>query len=132
MQKMGRPPIRKSGAMTAAERMRRYRKKLKQTANKAREKERLGDLTPHEYNAAKNRAFRDNPTAQWRKAAIDAQCEIAVLQSRLRLYEQVPMHDASGPADEIARQIAECMMECPGMTIDDVRAAIDRRWGPAV
>jgi hypothetical protein len=37
--------------------------------------------------------------------------------------------DASGPADELARQIDEFLAENTEITIADVRAAIDRRFG---
>jgi hypothetical protein len=40
-----------------------------------------------------------------------------------------PLPDATG-ADEIARQIAECLWQCRDLGIDDIRAAIDRRFGP--
>jgi hypothetical protein len=123
LDKMGRPTVYKKGAMTDAERQRRRRKRLKR---EAKEVERLAIV---EANREKRVHRARNPLAQWRDAAISAQLENSMLQARLRLYEQVPLHDASGAADELARQIAEYMQEKPGMTIDDVRAAIDRRFG---
>jgi 3'-phosphoadenosine 5'-phosphosulfate sulfotransferase (PAPS reductase)/FAD synthetase len=120
---MSRPTVYKKGAMTDAERQRRRRKRLKR---EAKEVERLAVVEANHEKHARNRV---NPIKQWRHAAINAQLQISVLEARLRLYEQVPLHDVSGAADELARQIAEYMQEKPGMAIDDVRAAIDRRFG---
>lgn len=33
-------------------------------------------------------------------------------------------------AEEAVRQLAGFLQECPGLTVDDIRAAINRRYGP--
>ena len=52
-------------------------------------------------------------------------------QEWLERYWQPPVPGASGPADELARQVAEYLAESGEITIDDLRAAIDRRFGSA-
>ena len=42
---------------------------------------------------------------------------------------QLPEVRSAGPADELVRQLAEAMME-ERITIDDIRRATDRRFGP--
>jgi hypothetical protein len=122
---MARPPKFKKGPMSAAERMRRYR---------ARQKE-IKIVNDATLTQARNRRKRltneRNPLAQWRHAAINAQLQVSVLENRLHAYEQAPLNldRRASAADELARQIAEFMRECPGLTIEDVRNAIDRRFG---
>jgi hypothetical protein len=123
----GRPPKFKKGAMTAAERMRRYRKRRKDIKEAT-------DTTLRQARNERKRSIRNlNPIAQWRAAARNAELRAQVLEERLRLYEQAPLDlDRRGAAaEELARQIAECVMASPGLTIADIRAAIDRRFGSA-
>ena len=46
--------------------------------------------------------------------------------------KKVPVdHDKRSEADELARQIVEWLQFSPDLSIDDVGAAIDRRFGSA-
>jgi hypothetical protein len=99
---MGRPPLRKKGAFTAAERQRRRRKRL---AREKRTAERV-------IAKAKNDAY-------W--AAKPQPVHVVSISKP----EDIALPDR---ADEIAAQIAEALIEAPDLTIDDIRAAIDRRW----
>lgn len=123
--KMGRPTIFKKGPLTPAERQRRHRKKLR------KEKRAAEVIATRE----RNRARFDDPERQSRiteRRAADVAAHNAKMEKWTALYWQPPLSDANGPADELARQIAEFMAECHGdITITDVRAAIDRRFGPA-
>ena len=91
-----------------------------------------GDVTLTQARNRRKRLTNErNPLAQWRHAAINAQLQVSVLENRLHAYEQASLNlDRRGSAaDELARQIAEFMRERPGLTIEDVRNAIDRRFG---
>jgi len=113
----------------AAERMRRYRARKKEIKI-------VNDATlTQARNRRKRLTHERNPLAQWRHRAINAQLEISVLQARLRAFEAAPdrldkTSEADGLADELARQIAEALQVEASMTINDVRDAIDRRFGP--
>jgi len=98
----GRPPLRKKGAMTSAERQRRYRRKL-------RAKRRTAEI---EKKRAANAARAAAPREAWTQA-------LSISEPGLQ-----------NPADELARQIEDYLAECLDLTIDHVRAAIDRRWPP--
>jgi hypothetical protein len=100
---MGRPPLRKKGAYTAAERQRRRRKRLA-AEKRAAETE--------EKRAASHRAYLASRAAP-REPRVVAE------------VESLALPDA---ADEIALQIAE-VVQVGDLTIDDIRAAIDRRFG---
>jgi hypothetical protein len=50
-------------------------------------------------------------------------------QERLASCGRPPLPHANGAADELARQIDEYMAQEPSLSIDDVRKAIDRRFG---
>jgi hypothetical protein len=126
MARTGRPCIRKKGPLTHAERQKRYRARIrkaeneiKDAARKARSRERRIDP----YNIAK---FAE------REAEVDRKIE-AYRAEWTRRYGQAPMPPlpgASAMADELVRQIAECIMQSAGeMSIADVRAAINRRFG---
>jgi hypothetical protein len=101
---MGRQPLRKKGAMTAAERQRRRRKRVK-----AEQRSALRERQQAE-NHARYLASLENPP-QWTRA--------------LSLPAQPPLESL---ADEIAWQIEEVLVADGVLTIDDVRAAIDRRF----
>ncbi|MBO0735251.1 MAG: hypothetical protein J2P48_01575 [Alphaproteobacteria bacterium] len=112
---MGRPTLYKRGAMTPAERQRRHRKKL------SREKRAAEVLHKQELNNA------EGPTPK----QLELETEQRELEEkRQELARQNPALPNATPADELARQIGEYLTECPEITIDDVRAAIDRRFGP--
>jgi len=100
---LGRPSIRKKGAMTAAERQRRHRRKLRAARRAAEMAEQ------RVVNSARARQPRD---AGWTQA-----------------LPIIPVAGLPGPADELARQIGEYLAERSDLTIDDVRDAIDRRFG---
>ena len=121
---MGRPPLRKKGAMTAAERQRRHRRKLRK---EQREAEVLA-------TRVRNMAAGHDPEYLRRKAERDragVEKWEAEHQEWLARYGRAPLPAANGEADELARQIEECLAQNPELTIDDVRAAIDRRFGRA-
>jgi hypothetical protein len=126
--RVGRPALRKKGAFTAAERQRRHRQKLRRE-QRAAEKD-------AERAARDARWRRDFPsdTARQREDAARYQAEHA---EWTRLFERPELPGANGPADDLARQIAEWLMmtnrdlnDDDGVTIEDVRAAIDRQFGP--
>jgi hypothetical protein len=117
---MGRKPIYKKGAMTDAERQRRRRRKQRQLKRKEER---------HEL-AVKNKArwagkppCGSSPEEQAKWLA-----EEVVWHT---LYGQPPLPGAAGLADELVRQIAEFMAQEPEVTVSDVRAALERRYGPA-
>ena len=90
--------------MTAAERQRRHRRKLRAACRAAEMAEQ------RVVNSARARQPRDGG---WTQAL------------------PIPVAGLPGPADELARQIGEYLAERPNLTIDDVRDAIDRRFGEA-
>jgi hypothetical protein len=119
---MARPTIFKKGAMTAAERQRRHRIKLR--------KQRRED----EKAASRERAYAKfkDPEYLRQKAEADrlsTEKSEAERQGWLTRYGRDPLQEANGAADELARQIDECLAQNPALTIADVRAAIDRRFG---
>lgn len=121
---MGRPTIFKKGAMTAAERQRRRRVKLR----KLRREE--------EQAASRERveAMFSDPEYLRRKAEADrvsAERAEAERQAWVACYGRDPLPGATGAADELARQIDEFLAENSTITIADVRAAIDSRFGAA-
>jgi hypothetical protein len=101
--------------MTAAERQRRRRKRLKLEAKR-------------EKNNDKRPAKSPERIEREQKQAADQAAAVAVWHT---LHWQPPIPDRSGPAHELARQIAEYMSEQPEVTIADVREALDARFGPA-
>jgi hypothetical protein len=98
---MGRPPKRKKGAYTAAERQRNRRKRLAKAKREA-------EVT------AKREASHAYYMARPHKPA-----------ALVTITREPPLPDR---ADEIALQIAEALHLDPDLSIDDIRAAIDRRW----
>jgi hypothetical protein len=110
---MGRKAIGRK-AMTAAERQQRRRKRLRrETAKAARQAE---IAAKRAKNAARNSALDQRLRA-----------EAGVFISPLPVGMPIP--PLANPADEIARQLSEVLAESPELTIDDLRAAIDRRFG---
>ena len=45
------------------------------------------------------------------------------------MFQRKPLFDPESEADKLATQIAEWLAMSDDITIDDVRAAIDRRFG---
>jgi hypothetical protein len=121
---MARPTIFKKGAMTAAERQRRHRAKVR--------KQRRQDETA--ASRARNNAKLNDPEYRRRKAEAD---RLAIEKSEgerqawSARYGREPLPEANGAADELARQIDEWLAQNAGLTIADVRAAINRRFGAA-
>lgn len=121
---MGRPTIFKKGAMTAAERQRRRRVKVRK---QRREEEQAAS---RERNFAK----LNDPDRLCRRAEAERESSArweAERQEWTVRNGREPLPGANGPADELARQIDEFLAENGGLTIADVRAAIDRRFGRA-
>jgi hypothetical protein len=99
-----------------------------------------------ERRSAEKDAERERHDAYARKnapryAAIATETSARVDAERaewVRLFQQPELPGANGPADNLARQIAEWLMmtnrdlddDDGVVTIEDVRAAIDRRFGP--
>ena len=107
---MGRPPIGKK-AMTAAERQRRRRKRLaREAAKQARE------------------AKADERRARSPYVTLPRPMFFAGL-GPIEAPDPVPVVTKEERADELARQIAEYLAEAPELTIEDVKAAIGRRFG---
>ena len=90
--------------MTAAERQRRRRARLKREAKQAAK--RAKSL----YVTLPRPVLRFGPGADFTS-------------------EQRPPPSKEDLADEIARQVAESIREAPDLTIEDVKAAIVRRFG---
>jgi hypothetical protein len=112
---MGRPPIFKKGAQTSAERQRRYRKRLRRDAREA-------EIAAKRESNHENRLHRE---AQKQETA-----EIVDWHRAYKLLAErgPPLPDN---AEEIAFQVAECIKASGGeMTVDDIRDALDRRFGP--
>lgn len=114
---MGRPPLRKTGAYTAAERQQRRRKKLKRAKVEARAGARTAEL-----DAERQRAFAEQRAAvryyREREAKRTGR-DFLILKP---LPENIEML-----AEELAGQLVIAMRNFPGVTLDDVRAALDRR-----
>jgi hypothetical protein len=85
-------------------------------------------MAEREKNAARYRASLADPARIERDAAAAARDD-AKRQEWLASYGRAPFPDANGAADELARQIDEYVAQEPGLSIDDVRKAIDRRFG---
>jgi hypothetical protein len=120
---IGRPTIFKKGPLSAAERQRRHRRKLH------REQRAAEVLAKQELNHQRYLAYLTSP----RKAQRDAEAKRQAMWygEWLNLRGHAAVLPNAGAADEMARQIAEYLIACaPGVTISDVRAAIDRRFGP--
>jgi hypothetical protein len=100
MTSMGRPPKRKKGAYTAAERQRNRRKRLAKAKRESEMAAKRGTSGPP-------RVFDGGPDLQV-------------------IEREPPLPDR---ADEIALQIAEVLRQDDDLSIEDIRAAIDRRWG---
>jgi hypothetical protein len=117
----GRPAIFKRGAMTAAERMRRYRRKQRKEKREA-EREEMRRRNRERY-AAYHTPEKD--------AARDAEIkrQMALRREALNMIGQLPEVKNAGPADELVRQLAEAMM-IEKITVDDFRRAFNRRFGP--
>jgi hypothetical protein len=101
---MARPPTRKSGAYTPAERQRRRRKRL-------RAEKRQAEIAAK--RAENEAAYRARAASRPAHASDDTPA-------------QPPLPDR---ADELVRQIAEVLLADPDLTIADVRAALDRLFG---
>ncbi len=54
---------------------------------------------------------------------------LAALQALVNTLPPLPTPPLPNPADELARQIAEFLVGCPDITIADLRAALNRRFG---
>src|SRR4051812_36982630 len=107
---MGRPPIGKK-AMTTAERQRRRRKRLaRENAKQAREQKAA------ERRARSPYVTLPRPTFLGGLGPVEAPTPVPVVTKEER-------------ADELARQITEYLTEAPEITIEDVKAAIGRRFG---
>jgi hypothetical protein len=101
---MGRPPLRKKGAMTAAERQRRRRAKLKREAREAAVKK---------TRAENLRRLREAQAAEW----------------TTYYFEPPPPEPPYVVADRVVAQLGE-IMQSLGLDIDDIRCALDRLFGP--
>jgi hypothetical protein len=108
---MGRPPNRKTGAYTAAERQQRRRKKLKRQQREAVEAERIA------AREAEHRVGLRQQAEHQRWAA--------------HVRSERPPVTIADLADDLAEQIARVIDDFPGVTIDDLRAALDRLFGPS-
>jgi hypothetical protein len=104
---MGRKPIRKKGAMTAAERQRRRRKRLRADRREVLKEQQRAENHARYLAHMERHGLKERPPVE--------PC-------------QPPLPDR---ADEIAWQIAEVMAADPELTIDDIRAALVRRFGEA-
>ena len=121
LRKMGRPTLYKKGAMTAAQRQRRHRAKLRRE-----KKEEL--VAMRARNAAE--AARHSP--RWTTLYLKQSEENRIwwlwwpewLNMRGRL-DELPNADI---ADELVRQLAEAIMP-DRISIADIRQALDRRFG---
>jgi len=91
--------------MTPAERQRRYRAKVRREARAAaKEAKRATNLEKYRGH------MQATPPGEW----------VSVLS-------RPPMDN---PADELVEQLAEALQLQPELDIDDIRDAIDRRYGP--
>ena len=105
---MGRPPLRKKGAFTAAERQRRRRARLRKEKREA------------EVDAMRARSLKKLRASQ-AKAEAEGYPEWTVA---------LPVPPLDNPADELALQIADLLESERNITIDELRDALDRRFGP--
>jgi hypothetical protein len=120
--KIGRPTIFKKGAMTAAERQRRRRRKLQKEKRAAEvQAKRERNQTNYAQYLRETEPQRRAQNVEFRRQLEEA--------SRARLSRFPPLPNA-GPADELARQIDEYMTHT-GITLEDVRTALDHRFGPS-
>jgi hypothetical protein len=80
---------------------------------------------------ARNQArYRANHTPEKEaERAAEIKRHAAWRAEALNMLGQLPEVRNAGPADELVRQLAEAMM-MEGITIDDIRRAMDRRFGP--
>jgi hypothetical protein len=99
---MGRPPISKKGAMTDAERQRRHRRKVRRAA-------------AAEAKRAREAAKRQAASAPASDQAADADGAAGATLADV--------------ADAIARHIEAKLKQAPHVSIEDVVAAIERRFG---
>jgi len=118
-QKMGRPTVFKKGAMSAAQRQRRHRAKVRR-----------------EKKAAEVQAMRERrapaQTARWDRFYLKQRDELRLywlwrpdwlnMQGRL---DELPNASIS---DDLVRQLAEAMLP-DRISIADIRRALDRRFG---
>jgi hypothetical protein len=100
---MGRPTILKK-AMTPAQRQRRRRRRLR-----SQEKQRLNEERLRKYHASDS-----------------AKADAASLDAWKQTHPSMPA--LPDRADELALQIAEAILADPDLSIDRIRAAIDRRF----
>lgn len=105
---MGRPPLRKKGAFTAAERQRRRRARLRK-----------------EKRAAEVDAMRARNLEKLRSSQAKAEAE-----GYPEWTTALPVPPLDNPADELALQIADMLKVEQNVTIDELRDALDRRFGP--
>jgi hypothetical protein len=111
---MGRPPIRKSGAYTGAERTRRYRKKLKRAELAARAAE----------TEARHRRESHPPMVvyHWK----DLLSDLMPAKPRDWLILKPLPETVERLANELAAQLMQAMHDFPGVTLDDVLHALNR------
>jgi hypothetical protein len=105
---MGRPPIRKKGAFTAAERQQRRRVKLRRA--------RL------EQEVEAKKAER---AADWRTRDVERRAEL----DAWRRTQPPPEPPLDHPADELAAQVLDMLATEGNVTLDELIAAINRRTG---
>ena len=117
---MGRPPLRKSGAYTAAERMRRYRRK--------RERQRNAEELAARVDArdARLEEERQRSIAEFRAADAYYREREAKRTGRDFLILKPLPETVERLADELAAQLLQAMRDFPGVTLDDVMHALDR------
>jgi hypothetical protein len=117
---VGRPPIRKSGAFTPAERQRRHRRKLKREKTAATEAARIA-----EAEKIRQRAFAEQKAAVAYYRELEAKRKGRDFLILKPLPENVQML-----AEELARQFVRALRDFPGVTLDDVQAVLER-WRAA-
>jgi hypothetical protein len=106
--------------MTAAQRQRRHRQKLR------REKKAAEVLAEQERNRQWRLAYQTSE----RKARIDAEAERQILWRAewLNMWGQLDELPNANIADELVRQLAEAMLP-DRISVADIRQALDRRFG---
>ena len=116
---MGRPALRKSGAYTGAERQRRYRRKRARAEYDAKAAKWAAQLEEQQQ-----RDFAEQRAA----VAYYRELERKRRGRDFLILKPLP-ENIERLAEELVNQLLQAMRDFPGVTIDDVRAAIDRRTG---
>jgi hypothetical protein len=117
---MGRPSIRKAGAYTGAERMRRYRRK--------RERERNAEELAARVAARDTRLEEERQRClATQRAAVAYYRELEAKRSGrdFLILKPVP-ENLEMLTDELARQLLQAMRDFHGVSIDDVVRALNR------